>query len=89
MYGFGALSILSVAKVAPPKKAYVRTPDMPGLSRCVHSTSGAPNDLRIPKVVLEITVVSEEQSRTTDSGQRENVFVVRTTDTVGANCIGL
>ena len=42
-----------------------------------------------PKVVLEGIVVREEQSRTADSGQRQDVFVVGTTDALGSKCLSL
>ena len=45
--------------------------------------------LSVLKVVLEGIVVGEKQSRSADSGQRENVFVVGTADSLGLKCLSL
>ena len=64
-------------------------PDIFELHGCVNSSSRAAYDSAIPKVVLKGVVIGEEQARTADSGQRENVFVVGTTDALGLKCLGL
>lgn len=46
------------------------------------------NDLSISEVILKIIIVGKEQPCPADSGQGENMLVVRTTDSLGAKRLG-
>ena len=57
--------VLSVAEVAPLQEISVRIPDIAAQACRVYPSPCTADDLPVPKVALQVTVVCEEKSRTT------------------------